>query len=508
LVLCTAMLLSLCPNSSFSAPAVYAQGSVEDLTAQKEALAAEQALLAQQRDETASSLEEQKLQDEIIRKQIEAKSEEIGINQALLAALEEAIASKTAGIAAQDSAIAALDKEIAQQQADLRVQLRGISQKNGVLSVLQLILNSSTYTEYLIGFKVSEQISQRNEQLLMQLEQNIQAAQNARNTLKTDKAALEIEHSQAAAVQAELENGKAHLQQLYNESHALSEQMEQNVEYLNEQIAVMEQEQAYMQSTIEAIKEQIRLEEEAKRREEEEKRRQEEEEQKRLEEEQRREEEENGDNESSDDESSDDESSDDDEDPSEDTGSDGEDGTEDENDPEDDPEDDSEDDPEDDSENDSEDSSLETMLWPAPTCLVITSSFKLRDLEEDSAGAKWHNGVDIACYGDAEGEPIIAAASGKVRVSNRYDSYGGGYGYYTTIDHGYDSYGRRIITLYAHCSEVLVYEGQEVEAGEVIGYVGNTGNSYGAHLHFEVLVDFVAVDPTDYLDISDIDILG
>jgi len=145
-----------------------------------------------------------------------------------------------------------------------------------------------------------------------------------------------------------------------------------------------------------------------------------------------------------------------------------------------------------------------------PVSGEIQQEYSNRELVKSVTMGDWrtHNGVDIACYGDAEGEPIIAAASGKVRVSNRYDSYGGGYGYYTTIDHGYDSYGRRIITLYAHCSEVLVYEGQEVEAGEVIGYVGNTGNSYGAHLHFEVLVDFVAVDPTDYLDISDIDILG
>jgi len=145
------------------------------------------------------------------------------------------------------------------------------------------------------------------------------------------------------------------------------------------------------------------------------------------------------------------------------------------------------------------------MTWPSPTCRVITSSFKYRP-----QFGRWHKGLDIACYGDAEGEPIVAAADGTVVYANRYNNWGGGYGLYLMIDHGYNSSGQRILTVYAHCSQVTAYEGLKVKAGDTVGYVGNTGNSFGAHLHFEVQVNGTAVDPISngYLSTSGIHILG
>ncbi len=146
-----------------------------------------------------------------------------------------------------------------------------------------------------------------------------------------------------------------------------------------------------------------------------------------------------------------------------------------------------------------------TMIWPTPGCRVITSSFKYRP-----QFGRWHKGLDIARYGDAEGATIVAAADGTVVYANRYDTWGGGYGLYVMIDHGYNSSGQRILTVYAHCSQVTAYEGLTVKAGDTIGYVGNTGNSFGAHLHFEVQVNGTAVDPVanGYLSTSGIHILG
>ena len=77
--------------------------------------------------------------------------------------------------------------------------------------------------------------------------------------------------------------------------------------------------------------------------------------------------------------------------------------------------------------------------------------------------------------------PILAAADGTVTIANAIDSWGGGYGYHIKVKHN-DTYD----TLYAHCSSICVTVGQEVKQGEVIGYVGTTGNSTGNHLHFEV----------------------
>jgi len=142
------------------------------------------------------------------------------------------------------------------------------------------------------------------------------------------------------------------------------------------------------------------------------------------------------------------------------------------------------------------------MEWPAPTCNVITSSFKSR-------WGRWHYGLDIAGWGDSTGEPIVAAADGTVIFAAGNDN--SGYGKYVMIDHGYDFEGNRIITLYGHCSELLVSEGDIVLGGSSqIARVGNTGNSTGPHLHFEVRVNGRAVDPVGqgYILTGGINVIG
>lgn len=75
---------------------------------------------------------------------------------------------------------------------------------------------------------------------------------------------------------------------------------------------------------------------------------------------------------------------------------------------------------------------------------------------------------------------ILATADGMVTIANGIDSWGGSYGYHIKIDHG-----NGLETLYAHCSAICVNSGQQVQQGEVIGFVGSTGNSTGNHLRFE-----------------------
>lgn len=115
--------------------------------------------------------------------------------------------------------------------------------------------------------------------------------------------------------------------------------------------------------------------------------------------------------------------------------------------------------------------------WPLPQSFTITSPFGYR---QDPFTGEWsyHNGTDIAA---PQGTPILAAADGTVTIANGTDPWGGSYGYYIKLDHG-----EGIETLYAHCSAIAVTAGQQVQQGEVIGYVGNTGNSTGNHLHFEM----------------------
>ncbi len=127
-----------------------------------------------------------------------------------------------------------------------------------------------------------------------------------------------------------------------------------------------------------------------------------------------------------------------------------------------------------------------SMYWPAPALTTISSPFGNRSMG-------WHGGVDLWGPG-CLGKPIYAAASGTViKAQEMHYSYGN----FVMIDHGLDSKGRRIVTLYAHMRYApSVSVGQQVTGGVTqLGVVGNTGNSYGAHLHFEVRVNNTRVDP-------------
>lgn len=120
--------------------------------------------------------------------------------------------------------------------------------------------------------------------------------------------------------------------------------------------------------------------------------------------------------------------------------------------------------------------------WPSPFHTISGYDFG------DGGGA--HKAIDITAQ---EGTPIYAADTGVVTQA----SVGGwnyGYGNVVQIDHG-----NGFVTLYAHLSDVFVYECQSVLAGAVIGSGGNTGNSSGAHLHFEIRFNGVGQNPWFYL---------
>lgn len=117
---------------------------------------------------------------------------------------------------------------------------------------------------------------------------------------------------------------------------------------------------------------------------------------------------------------------------------------------------------------------------------VITSKFGYRKSPFSSARS-FHSGLDISAK---IGTPIVATAAGKVIQSG----WKGDYGYMITIDHGYG-----VVTRYAHCSVLKLEVGAKVLQGDVIAEVGNTGRSTGPHLHYEVLLNGVFVNPEKYI---------
>ena len=123
------------------------------------------------------------------------------------------------------------------------------------------------------------------------------------------------------------------------------------------------------------------------------------------------------------------------------------------------------------------------LCWPLPGHTYISCHFG----EVDAFGNAGHRGTDIPA---PEGTPILAAHSGTVLVSGWNDSYGN----QVLLDNG-----AGLSTRYAHMTQTAVTAGEAVTAGQVIGYVGNTGDSTGFHLHFELMQGGVRVDPLSFV---------
>ncbi|HUD28868.1 MAG TPA: M23 family metallopeptidase [Novosphingobium sp.] len=116
----------------------------------------------------------------------------------------------------------------------------------------------------------------------------------------------------------------------------------------------------------------------------------------------------------------------------------------------------------------------------------MTSSFGMRD-HPILGGRRAHKGVDLAA---PTGTPVYATADGTVSRASWFS----GYGLYIALEHGGE-----MQTRYGHMSRLNVAEGQRVHKGDVIGFVGSTGNSTGPHLHYEVRMSGEAVNPIPYM---------
>ncbi len=121
-----------------------------------------------------------------------------------------------------------------------------------------------------------------------------------------------------------------------------------------------------------------------------------------------------------------------------------------------------------------------SMMWPVPICRNMSRGF-----------GYGHYALDI-CNGPVtvRGKPAVAADGGKVIFSGN----GGGYGNVVKIQHA-----NGLVTLYAHLQSRKVVTGQQVSRGQTVGLIGNTGWSYGPHLHFEVIKNGVKVNPLNYV---------
>lgn len=127
-----------------------------------------------------------------------------------------------------------------------------------------------------------------------------------------------------------------------------------------------------------------------------------------------------------------------------------------------------------------------SMSWPLPGYRTVTSDYKMRTNPITKVYSH-HTGIDVSA---PKGTSIKASASGTVVSVGWNDAYG---------NRVIISHGNGVQTLYAHMTSFAVSEGDYVDAGDTVGYVGSTGNSTGNHLHFSVLVNGDYVNPWNYL---------
>ncbi|MBO5148055.1 MAG: peptidoglycan DD-metalloendopeptidase family protein [Clostridia bacterium] len=128
------------------------------------------------------------------------------------------------------------------------------------------------------------------------------------------------------------------------------------------------------------------------------------------------------------------------------------------------------------------------LMWPSRDSTRIASYYGWREVHPVYGYGRMHYGIDIDA---AYGTDILSSADGVVTLV-LFDDVG--YGWYIIVYHG-----DGISTLYAHCSKVLVKEGQNVKQGQVLGLVGTTGASTGPHIHYEVRVNGKPQNPLDYV---------
>lgn len=125
------------------------------------------------------------------------------------------------------------------------------------------------------------------------------------------------------------------------------------------------------------------------------------------------------------------------------------------------------------------------VIWPAKG--VITLEFG-----QSSSYQVLHTGIDIANPQGVIGDPVVAFMDGTVIYAGEIFW---GYGKHIIIDHG-----NNITSVYAHLDKIFVHKGQKVELGQIIGHMGTTGWSTGPHLHFEIRVFGIPVNPRKFLD--------
>ncbi len=332
--------------------------------------------------------------------QIANVEEQIRLLNSQVSGVEEEITKALAEIEAAQAEIEAKELSISDTKDKLNQRLRAIM-KSGNVTMLQMLMNTESYTDYLLKSKAIQCIASHDQQTIDELEEALQGIRQQKDALEARKTELDAKKADLDAIKATATQKKKDLDTLCDAAQTEVRNLQNTVDGYNAQLKANQREMEKANQAIEALINASTA-------------------------------------------------------------------------------------------GGSYNNSM--MFWPVPTVRVVSSGY----------GERWntiHRGIDVSngpipIYG----ENIVAAADGVVIAANYTSTWGygwsAGYGYACIVDHGLDSRGRRITTLYAHCSVMYARVGQKVTGGKtVLGQAGKTGNVTGPHLHFEVREDGKSVDP-------------
>ncbi|MDO4460374.1 MAG: peptidoglycan DD-metalloendopeptidase family protein [Clostridia bacterium] len=394
-----------------------------------------QAELQSQAEELNATLEELQSSEADAQAYSDALQAKIELTQTKIDTAIEDIATLNDEISVLEDNIAKADEEYADTFELLKTRIRAIYE-SGDVGTIEILLNSTSLYDFSMKTEMLSAVTSHDKELCDEIQEYI-------DKTKDDKDALKSEKAEVAELKKQLESDKDELEDLIEENEAVIASIQSDEADTLSEIGQIEEEDAELEAQLlELIEEQRQkeAEEEAARI--------------AAEEERRRQEEENRNN--NDDSETDDS--------------------------------DNTDDGDDSYFEDNDDNYVEPTpeytsglycIWPLP-------GYGTGDITQ-YYGNNGHMGMDI---GVPYGTPIVAAASGKVISADYHWSWGNNVLIY---------HNSTYCTRYAHMSSIAAWSGQWVEQGQVIGYVGSTGNSTGNHLHFEVYENDYRVNPWPFM---------
>lgn len=383
-------------------------GTISVYANQKTDLTNEQKDIDKQIQETSSEIAGVKSQMTDALNQINNYNSQIGTYEDEISTLETQVSSLQSQITEKEVNIQNQEKKYQEQQELLNKRLVAMYE-SGTTSYLDMLLSSSSLSDFISKYYVIEQLTEYDNELLNGIE-------NTKKQIETEKIALENAKNEVQSSKTQAENKRNSLSVLVNEKNTLVGNLSAEEKELQQKLEEFEQDKKDIQRQLAEIA----------RQEEEERRKAAEEAAKKA---------------------------------------------------------------------GKPVSDADTSFTPNTSGFICPLSGKSkRNITTGMNGYRGHTGVDFAC---PQGTPILAAKDGKVVISTALRNSSGGYrsyGEYISISHGDGT-----MTLYAHMSRRAVEKNAQVKQGQVIGYVGSTGNSTGNHLHFEIFVSGRRVNPAQYL---------